>query len=79
MLSASSIKDLQKLERIVPFETAYRERLNDWETKPLETPMALRAFGWQLQEFRIAVFAPEVGTASKVSEKRLTKALEDLA
>ena len=79
MLSAPPNKDLQKLERILPFECAYRERITDWETKPPETPMPLRAFGWQLQEFRVAVFAPEVGTASKVSEKRLDKALKELA
>ena len=78
MLSAPPNKDLQKLERILPFERAYRERLTDWDSKPLETPMALRAFGWQLQEFRVAVFAPEIGTAAKVSEKRLEKALEGL-
>ena len=78
MLGAPPNKDLQKLERITPFHRAYRDLVTDWETKPLETPFAIREFGWQLQEFRIAVFAPEVGTAGKVSEKRLSKALEKL-
>lgn len=78
MLSAPPAKDLQKLERIAPFQRAYEERRAEWAETPLSCPQALHAFGWQLQEFRIAVFAPEIGTQHKVSEKRLTKALEDL-
>ncbi len=79
LLSAPPNKDTQKLQRVQPFHQAYRERLADFADAPLEIPGALRAFGWQLQEFRIAVFAPEVGTQTKVSEKRLSKALEELA
>ncbi|MGY8687266.1 MAG: DUF3418 domain-containing protein, partial [Verrucomicrobiales bacterium] len=79
MLSAPPNKDSRKLERITPFHRAYCDLLTDWETRPLETPFAIREFGWQLQEFRIAVFAPEVGTVVKVSEKRLSQTLEQLS
>ncbi len=76
MLGAPPVKDLQKQERLHPFQGAYLDLLTDWESRRLETPRPIREFGWQLQEFRIAVFAPEVGTLTKVSEKRLSKALE---
>ena len=79
LLSAPPNKDLQKLERVAPFHRAYREHLAGHEERPLEIPANLRAFGWQIQEFRIAVFAPEIGTLVKVSEKRLGKALEELS
>ncbi len=79
MLGSPPNKDSQKLERVIPFQKAYEERLGSWSDRPLDTPFALRAFGWQLQEFRVSVFTPEIGAATKVSEKRLSKALEALS
>lgn len=79
LVSAPPNKDLQKLERVQTFHQAFRERMQEWEDRVIEVPQDLREFGWQLQEFRVAVFAPEVGTPVKVSEKRLQKALESLA
>lgn len=55
-------KDQEKHQRIAPFQA----QLNS------DSPVPFRRM---LQEFRIAVFAPEIGTKQKVSEKRLQAAL----
>ena len=38
----------------------------------------LEDLNWQLEEFRIATFAQQVGTKEKVSEKRIRAALRNL-
>ena len=59
-------KDAEKLARIRPFQT-------ELDARAEEVPAA---FPRLLQEFRLAVFAPEIGTKQKVSAKRLRAALE---
>ena len=38
----------------------------------------LREFRWQVEEFRVSVFAQELGTAHPVSPTRLDRALEEV-
>ena len=78
MLGSPPAKDMQKQQRLMPFQCAYAKLSSGWDDQPLELPFALRQFGWQLQEFRLSVFTPEVGALFKVSEKRLQKALDAL-
>ena len=47
------------------------------ETTP-EKRKAVEAFYWSLEEFKVSVFAQELGTAEKVSAKRLTKRFEEI-
>jgi len=42
------------------------------------TPPALQALRWLLEEFRVSVFAQELGTDGKVSERRLERALAEV-
>ena len=49
---------------------AYAERLAPSE--------ALTELNWQLEEFRVATFAQQVGAAGKVSEKKIRAALRQL-
>ncbi|MDP0500003.1 MAG: ATP-dependent RNA helicase HrpA [Verrucomicrobiota bacterium JB022] len=60
------IKDAEKARRLAPFE----RQLNALRR---ETPARQRLF-WLLEEYRIQVFAQEVGTAERVSEVILSQA-----
>jgi ATP-dependent helicase HrpA len=73
-LDRDPMKDRQKAARIQPLWQAYKERL---KTKG-ETPELVH-FRWLLEEFRVSVFAPELGTLESVSEARLAKQWEILA
>ena len=54
-------KDTEKARALAPFM--------DWEAR---VPSAQReAFRWLLEEFRVSVFAQELGTAQPVSAQRL--------
>ena len=54
-------KDAEKATALEPF--------SDWETR---VPASRReAFRWLLEEFRVSVFAQELGTAQPVSAQRL--------
>lgn len=67
------IKDLEKLERF----QAYWQPWHDLHTATPDDPN-LWPHGWMLEEFRIALFAPDVTTAFKVSEKRVEVSFENL-
>jgi ATP-dependent RNA helicase HrpA len=67
-LDRDPIKDRQKAARIQPLWQAYKERLKTTQ----EIPELVR-FRWLLEEFRVSVFAPELGTLEPVSEARLAK------
>ena len=55
------VKDASKARALAPFA--------DWERT---VPAANReTFRWLLEEFHVALFAPELGTAQPVSDKRL--------
>ncbi len=68
------IKDLEKLDRLHPHWQPWHEM---WTAAP--DASHLWAHGWMLEEFRVALFAPDVPTVAKVSEKRLQAALEGFA
>ena len=69
-------KDMQKTEQIQPFQDA----LDSFLKKELSTAkrMAVDEFRWILEEYRVSVFAQELGTAQKVSPKRLNDKLEEI-
>jgi ATP-dependent helicase HrpA len=62
----SPAKDAEKAKHLAPF--------HDWEKR---VPAARReAFRWMLEEFRVSIFAQELGTAEPVSAQRLKALLE---
>lgn len=67
-------KDAQKTEQVQPFQDA----LDDWASSELspEKHKAVDDFRWLLEEWRVSVFAQELGTAQKVSPKRLMDQME---
>ena len=59
--SLQPAKDAEKAKQLVLFK--------DWEKR---VPITVREeFRWLLEEFRVSIFAQELGTAQAVSEKRL--------
>ncbi len=57
----SPAKDIEKAKQLVPFA--------QWETR---VPTAQHeAFRWLLEEFRVSLFAQELGTAQPASAQRL--------
>jgi ATP-dependent helicase HrpA len=64
------VKDLEKMERLRRWWTPWFRR---WTAEPAN-PRHWEA-GWLLEEHRVALFAPDVPTLGKVSEKRLEELL----
>ncbi len=65
--------DAQKLAQIGPLWRAYKERLERISNGVGDYHPDLEAFHWGLEEFRISLFAQELGTRFPVSAARLEK------
>jgi len=68
-------KDQERLRRLAP----YQDALNKLQAQPSPSPEAqrqLEAFRWMIEEFKVSLFAQELGTATPVSPKRLDQQLE---
>ena len=68
-------KDRAKEAQIVPYAAAL-ERLEE-EDEP-ETRSEVRELRWMIEEFKIAVFAPEIKTAYPVSGVRLARKIREV-
>jgi ATP-dependent helicase HrpA len=72
-------KDRNKAAEIAPFAESLvglAKRLGTAEAAEIRA--ALDEVRWMIEEFKIAVFAPEIGTLGPVSAKRLTEALREV-
>ncbi len=67
-------KDQKKAELVKPFDTALRAMC---ERKDVN-PDLLNEFRWMLEEYRVSVFAQELGTVRTVSPKRLQGLLDQI-
>jgi ATP-dependent helicase HrpA len=68
-------KDQERLRRLAPYQAALKELL----AQPARSPavrLQIEAFRWLIEEFKISLFAQELGTAMPVSPKRLEQHLE---
>ena len=71
-------KDRQKADQVEPFQDALDEFLKrEADLDPRRRSLAAE-FGWMLEEYRVSVFAQELGTAQSVSAKRLNTKLEEI-
>jgi ATP-dependent helicase HrpA len=69
-LRLDPVRDAPLLARVAPWWQRYAQHLaagGDYDA-------ALDAYRWLLHEFRVSVFAQQLGTAEKVSPKRLEEA-----
>ena len=69
--------DWAKEARFAPYWERYREAVITKKTKPANAS-ALAEYRWLCEEYRISVFAPEVGTPSPISPKRLDAKWDEL-
>jgi len=68
-------KNQERLRQIVPYQEALR-KLQAQPAKSAEAPRQIENFRWMVEEFKISLFAQEIGTAMPVSAKRLDEQLE---
>jgi ATP-dependent helicase HrpA len=74
-LEQNPLRDEQRLAQIQPWWQRYREGLE----KECPYDEHMDAYRWLLEEFRVSLFAQRLGTATRVSEKRLAQAWERTA
>ena len=67
-------RDMELARRIAPYAAAWRKLAHSGE----RTPPAAQRFRWMIEEFRVSLFAQDLGTRMPVSEKRLAAELEAL-
>jgi ATP-dependent helicase HrpA len=68
------VKNQERLRQLAP----YQDALKKLQTQPARSPEAQRqreAFRWMVEEFKVSLFAQELGTAMPVSPKRLDQQL----
>ena len=73
-LSDAPTKDRALRVQIQPYWDRYKEQ----HKKTPEGSEALRTYRWMIEEFRVSLFAQELGTAKPISAKRLDKAWSEV-
>ncbi|HWU22011.1 MAG TPA: ATP-dependent RNA helicase HrpA [Nocardioides sp.] len=74
--SAAAVgKDREAMERIGPLQDAYLHRVEALAAGRPPGP-GLRGVRWMLEEYRISLWAQQIGTAGPVSDVRIRKALD---
>lgn len=65
-------RDAQALQELAPLFELYEQRAEAHRQRGVVDP-ELQLFRWMLEEFRVSLFAQQLGTSLKVSSKRLEK------
>lgn len=66
-------RESQSLRLIEPYSNQYREKASEWEILSGIQQSTLESYHWLLEEYRVSLFAQELGTSVPVSAKRLDK------
>ena len=69
-LAQDPSRDRARMDRVTPWWQRYLGELEAGR----EYDEALDSYRWLLEEYRVSIFAQQLGTAEKVSEKRLEEA-----
>jgi len=69
-LAGDPVRDLQRMESVSSWWRRYLDALD----RGCTYDEALDSFRWLVEEYRVSLFAQKLGTAQKVSEKRLAEA-----
>jgi ATP-dependent helicase HrpA len=70
-------KDQERQRQLAPFQEALK-RLAAAPPQSAEGRSQLEQFRWMVEEYKVSLFAQELGTREPVSAKRLHEALERL-
>jgi ATP-dependent helicase HrpA len=71
------VKDRERAALVAPY-LAKLKTLREHPPKSIEARRQLEAFRWLVEEYKVSVFAQEIGTAIPVSPKRLDEQLQRL-
>ena len=71
-------KDRQKAQQIAPYHEALLQMLANPGEDHSRRFLRVQDYRWLLEEWRISVFAQELGTSEKVSSRRLDLKLEEV-
>ena len=69
------LKDKERAQLIAPY-LAKLKSLRDLQPKSVEARKQLEEFRWMVEEYKVSLFAQELGTAFPVSPKRLDQLLQ---
>ena len=69
------VKDQERIRQIAPYQEALRKLLAQTSRSPTAR-REIETFRWMIEEFKVSLFAQELGTAVPVSAKRLDQQLE---
>ncbi|MCL6583233.1 MAG: ATP-dependent RNA helicase HrpA [bacterium] len=76
---AAPQKDLVKAKQLAPYRLMLKEALAMLDSSPSpDKAEQIEEFRWMIEEFKISLFAQEVGTAYPISAKRLDKKWEEI-
>ncbi len=68
-------KNLERLRQLAPYQDSLRKLRAESKRSP-EALRQIENFRWMVEEFKISLFAQEIGTAIPVSAKRLDEQME---
>jgi ATP-dependent helicase HrpA len=71
------VKDQERARQLAPYQEALR-KLEAAQLKSDEARQQLQQFRWMVEEFKVSLFAQELGTAIPISAKRLDQQLEQV-
>jgi ATP-dependent helicase HrpA len=71
------LKDKERAQQLAPYLAALK-KLEANPPKPAEARQRLEEFRWMVEEYKVSLFAQELGTAAPVSPKRLDQLLKAL-
>ncbi len=74
---AGAGKDAQKARQVQPYQEALDQLLQE-EAPPPRRHQQIEALRWMVEEYRVSIFAQELGTAHSISPQRLDKQLEEI-
>jgi ATP-dependent helicase HrpA len=73
---ADRSRDRTKIRQVESFDARLTTLVATWDEAGPAQRQQIDAYRWLLEEFRVSIFAQELGTAQKVSVKRLETQLE---
>ena len=71
-------KDALRWDQVRPYQRALDKLLVEDPPPPAPRRGQIQQLRWMLEEFRVSVFAQELGTDHPVSSKRLDKKLDEI-
>jgi ATP-dependent helicase HrpA len=71
-------RDQQAMQQLLPFRDRYLNAVEAWDELSIEQQAELEKFHWLLEEYRISLFAQQLGTATPVSAQRLDRMVDEL-